>query len=349
MNDRFLRACRREPVDRTPVWIMRQAGRYLPEYRAVRSKADFLTVCRTPELAAEVTLQPLRRFALDAAILFSDIMVPLDAFGIPMTFEPGPKIADPIRSRAQVDRLEARPIAAAVPFVADAVRLLRRELDGRTPLIGFCGAPFTIAAYLVQGEGKEGFSAVKRLMYREPATLEALLEKLTIVMADYLRLQISAGVQAVQIFDSWAGILDEADYRRFALPSVKYLLEAVRDSGVPSIYFLNGAPHLIEIAAGVQPDVLGVCWRQPLDAVAARIPDQIALQGNLDPHVMFASRDVIVERATAIMASVAHRPGHILNLGHGIMPDTPIASVEALIDAAHAFDRPSVGEATWAT
>ncbi len=168
VNDRFLRACRRQPVDRTPLWIMRQAGRYLPEYREVRSRHDFLTVCRTPELAAEVTLQPLRRFKMDAAILFSDIMVPLDAFGIPMTFEPGPKIADPIRTRAQVDRLEARPAADAVPFVADAIRLLRRELDGRTPLIGFCGAPFTIAAYLVQGEGKEGFSAIKRLMYREP-------------------------------------------------------------------------------------------------------------------------------------------------------------------------------------
>jgi len=202
MHDRFLRACRREPVDRTPVWIMRQAGRYLPEYREVRSKADFLTVCRTPELAAEVTLQPLRRFALDAAILFSDIMVPLDAFDIAMTFEPGPKIADPIRTRAQVDRLQARPIADAVPFVADTIRLLRRELDGRTPLIGFCGAPFTIAAYLVQGEGKEGFGAIKRMMYREPATLHALLDKLTAVMADYLRLQILTVVLAG--FGYWA-------------------------------------------------------------------------------------------------------------------------------------------------
>ncbi len=177
MNDRFLRACRRQPVDRTPLWIMRQAGRYLPEYREVRSRHDFLTVCRTPELAAEVTLQPLRRFKMDAAILFSDIMVPLDAFGIPMTFEPGPKIADPIRTRAQVDRLEARPAAEAVPFVADAIRLLRRELDGRTPLIGFCGAPFTIAAYLVQGEGKEGFSAIKRLMYREPGDARSAARK----------------------------------------------------------------------------------------------------------------------------------------------------------------------------
>ena len=235
MTDRFLRACRREPVDRTPLWIMRQAGRYLPEYRELRSRVSFLELCRTPELAAEATLQPLRRFAFDAAIMFSDIMIPLDAFGIPMTFEPGPKIAEPIRSRAQVDRLSARPAAEAVPFVADTIRLLRRELDGRTPLIGFCGAPFTIAAYLVQGEGKEGFAAIKRLMYREPATLEALIEKLSVSMADYLRLQIDAGAQAVQIFDSWCGILDEADYRRFALPGVSHLLQTARAAGVPAI------------------------------------------------------------------------------------------------------------------
>jgi len=340
MHDRFLRACRREPVDRTPLWIMRQAGRYLPEYREVRSKADFLTVCRTPELAAEVTLQPLRRFALDAAILFSDIMVPLDAFGIAMTFEPGPKIADPIRTRPQVDQLSARPIGEAVPFVADTIRLLRRELDGKTPLIGFCGAPFTIAAYLVQGEGKEGFGAVKKLMYRDPATLHALLDKLTAVMADYLRLQIDAGAQAIQIFDSWAGILDEPAYREFALPSVKHLLAAVQERGVPAIYFLNGAPHLIETAAAEGPEVLGVCWRQSLATIAARIPDRIALQGNLDPHVLFADDPVVVfDRATAILASMATRPGHIMNLGHGILPETPIVSVEALIDAVHSFDR----------
>ena len=342
MHDRFLRACRREPVDRTPVWIMRQAGRYLPEYREVRSKADFLTVCRTPELAAEVTLQPLRRFALDAAILFSDIMVPLDAFDIAMTFEPGPKIADPIRTRAQVDRLQARPIADAVPFVADTIRLLRRELDGRTPLIGFCGAPFTIAAYLVQGEGKEGFGAIKRMMYREPATLHALLDKLTAVMADYLRLQIDAGAQAIQIFDSWAGILDEPFYREFALPSVRQLIAAVQERGVPAIYFLNGAPHLIETAVAERPDVLGVCWRQSLASIAARIPDQIALQGNLDPHVLFADPVVVFDHATAILRSMANRPGHIMNLGHGILPETPIVSVEALIDAVHSFDRSPV-------
>jgi uroporphyrinogen decarboxylase len=337
VNDRFLRACRRQPVDRTPLWIMRQAGRYLPEYRELRSKVDFLTACRTPEIAAEITMQPLRRFALDAAILFSDIMIPLDAFDIAMTFEPGPKIAEPIRTRAQVDRLSARPAAEAVPFVADTIRLLRRELDGRAPLIGFCGAPFTIAAYLVQGEGKEGFSAIKRVLYREPAMLEALIEKLCASMADYLRLQIDAGAQAVQIFDSWCGILDDAGYRRFALPAVKYLVDVVKESGVPAIYFVNGAPHLIPSAVTIKPDVLGVCWRQPLDAVAAIAGPRLALQGNLDPHVLFAEPSVIRMRAADVMQRLEGRPGHIMNLGHGILPDTPTESVDALIDAVHAF------------
>ena len=255
-----------------------------------------------------------------------------------MTFSPGPKIAEPLRSRAQVDALEARPAAEAVPFVAEAVRLLRRELDGRTPLIGFCGAPFTLAAYLVQGEGKEGFGAVKRLMFHEPSTLEALLDKLAAAMTDYLRLQIHAGVQAVQIFDSWAGILGGADYARFALPFVTRMVEGVRDAGVPVIYFINGAPHLIEAAGSAGADVLGVCWRTPMDHVAARVGENIALQGNLDPHVLFAEASVIRERATDVLNRVAGRAGHIMNLGHGILPDTPIASVEALIDAVHAFD-----------
>ncbi|OFW38244.1 MAG: uroporphyrinogen decarboxylase [Acidobacteria bacterium RIFCSPLOWO2_12_FULL_67_14b] len=332
MNDRFLRACRRQPVDRTPIWIMRQAGRYLPEYRELRSRVEFLDLCRTPELAAEVTLQPLRRFPLDAAILFSDILLPLDAFGISMTFTPGPRIAEPIRSRAQVDALQARPAGEAVPFVADAVRLLRRELNGRTPLIGFCGAPFTLAAYLVQGEGKEGFGAVKRMMFHEPATLEVLLDKLAAAMVDYLRLQIQGGVQAVQIFDSWAGILGATDYARFALPYVRAIVNGVRESGVPVIYFVNGAPHLIEAAASAGADVLGVCWRMPIDHVAARVGPGVALQGNLDPHALFADAAVVRERATDVLRRMAGRPGHIMNLGHGILPETPIASVEVLIE-----------------
>ena len=346
MNDRFLRACRREPVDRTPIWIMRQAGRYLPEYRELRSRVDFLDLCRTPDLAAEVTLQPLRRFPLDAAILFSDILLPLDAFGIRMTFSPGPKIAEPIRSRSQVDALHAQPAAQVVPFVADAVRLLRRELAGKVPLIGFCGAPFTLAAYLVQGEGKEGFGAVKRMLFAEPATLEALLEKLAVAMVDYLRLQVHAGVQAVQIFDSWAGILGDADYRRFALPYVIQMVDGVKDLGVPIIYFVNGAPHLIEAAAASGANVLGVCWRTPLDEVARRVGPEMALQGNLDPHVLFAEPATIRARAAEVLRRMGGRPGHIMNLGHGILPETPIASVEALIDAVHGFTETEASCAT---
>lgn len=344
MNDRFLRACRREPVDRTPLWIMRQAGRYLPEYRELRQRFDFLTVCRTPELAVEVSLQPLRRFPLDAAIVFSDILLPLDAFGIPMTFFPGPKIANPIRTRAQVEALSARPAAEAVPFVGEAVRLLRRELDGQTPVIGFAGAPFTLAAYLVQGEGKEGFGAVKALLFREPETLELLLAKLTRAMIDYLRLQIQSGAQAVQVFDSWAGILGPAEYRRFALPFVQAIVEGVRDLGAPVIYFVNASSHLLEDAAKAGADVLGVCWRTPLDVVSSRVGAHTALQGNLDPHTLFADRAAVKQRAHEVLATMAGRPGHIMNLGHGILPETPIASVDALVEAVHESSSPIAPE-----
>jgi len=337
MPDRFLRACKREPVDRTPLWIMRQAGRYLPEYRELRSRVDFLTVCRTPEIAVEVSLQPLRRFPLDAAIVFSDILVPLEALGVRMTFSPGPTLAEPIRTRAQVSALRLRPADEVVPYVGEAVRLLRRELDGRTPVIGFCGAPFTLAAYLVEGRGKEGFSAVNVLRYREPGTLEVLLEKLAAAMTDYLALQIRSGAQAVQIFDSWAGILSADDYRRLALPYVRAIVDGVRPLGVPVIYFVNAAPHLIELASTAGADVLGICWRTPLDEAARRVGPAIALQGNLDPHVLFADPAVVQAAATTVLDRVAGRAGHVMNLGHGILPDTPIAGLEALIAAVHEY------------
>jgi uroporphyrinogen decarboxylase len=336
MTDRFLRACRCEPVDRTPLWIMRQAGRYLPEYRALREKVAFLTLCRTPELAVEASLQPLRRFPLDAAIVFSDILLPLEALGCRMAFNPGPKLADPIRTRAQVDALVRRPADEAVPFVADAVRLLRRELDGRTPVIGFAGAPFTLAAYLVQGEGREGFGAVKRMLYREPGTLERLLETLAALMADYLRMQIHAGAQAVQIFDSWAGLLGTVEFEPFALRWVRAIVDDIRGLGAPIIYFVNDGPHLVEAAASSGADVLGLCWRTPLDVAAARVGPRVALQGNLDPHALFAPPDDVVRLAGDVLARMAGRPGHIMNLGHGILPDTPIAGVEALVHAVHA-------------
>lgn len=337
MNDRFLRACRREPVDRTPLWIMRQAGRYLPEYRALRERVDFLTLCKTPDLAVEATLQPLRRFDLDAAILFSDILLPLEALGCRMTFSPGPKLEEPTRTRAQVDALTPRPAAEALPYVAEAVRLLRRELDGRTPLIGFCGAPFTLAAYLVQGEGKEGFGAVKAMLFREPDTLETLLEKLAVSMTDSLRMQIEAGAQAVQIFDSWAGILGGEEYDRFARPFVQSMVRGIRDLGVPVIYFLNAGPQLIETAATTGADVLGVCWRTPIDEVARRVGPALALQGNLDPFALFGEPASVKDQAAGVLRRMAGRLGHIMNLGHGILPSTPIASVEALVEAVRDF------------
>jgi uroporphyrinogen decarboxylase len=331
MNDRFLRACRREPVDRTPLWIMRQAGRYLPEYRALRERVSFLDLCRTPELAVEASLMPIRRFDLDAAILFSDIFVPVAAMGVPVTFEPGPTFARPIRTRDDVRALQVPKMAKAVPFVGEAVAMLARELAGQKPLIGFCGAPFTLAAYLVEGRSGEGFDQIQSLMFREPATLRELLDKLADAMADYLKLQIDSGAQAVQLFDTWAGLLSPDEYRVFALPAVRRILERLGEPRVPVIYFALAAPHLVELAASSGADVLSVCWRVPLDEARRRTGGRVALQGNLHPHALLAGPEVTRARALEVLASAGDQPGHILNLGHGILPTTPIESVEALI------------------
>ena len=333
MNDRFLRACRQQPVDRTPVWIMRQAGRYLPEYRALRERVDFLTLCRTPELAVEASLQPLRRFPLDAAIVFSDIMIPLTAMGCRLTFDPGPRLAEPIRTRAQVEALDARPMAEAVPFVGEAVALLARELDGRVPVIGFAGAPFTLAAYLIEGAGSDGFSAARAMLYREPDTFRALLDRLAVAMADYLALQIRSGAAAVQLFDTWAGVLSAEEYRAFALPAVQRLLAALEPGAVPVIYFAAGGGHFLEDAAATGADVLGVCWRTPLDQARRRTRGRVALQGNLDPCVLLASPETVRERTRAVLAAGrAGGGGHILNLGHGILPSTPLESVRVMLE-----------------
>jgi uroporphyrinogen decarboxylase len=347
MTDRFLRACRREPVDRTPLWIMRQAGRYLPEYRELRQRVDFLTLCRTPELAAEASLQPLRRFPLDAAIVFSDILLPLESLGVEMTFNPGPRIARPARPRADVNALAARSAEEAGSCVGETIRLLNRELAGRTPVIGFCGAPFTLAAYLVQGEGKEGFGALKTLLYRDGATVDALLELLASAMTRYLRMQVAAGAAAVQIFDSWVGLLGADQYERFAGRHVRAMVEGLAGLGVPVIYFVNGAPHLLEAAASTGADVLGLCWRTPLDEAAARVGPGVALQGNLDPHALFAPPAEVARLARGVLDRMAGRAGHVMNLGHGILPETPIESVEALVSAVHDAGRaaPALAEA----
>ena len=339
MNDRFLRACRRQPVDRPPLWIMRQAGRYLPEYRELRQRVDFLTLCRTPELAAEASLQPLRRFPLDAAIVFSDILVPIEPMGVPLTFDPGPKLERPLRTAADVDALRVVPAAESVPHVGQAIAILRRELDGRAPVLGFCGAPFTLAAYLIEGRGKEGFGAIKQMAFAEPALLERLLGTLADAMADYLSFQIRSGAQAVQIFDSWAGILSPADYRRFALPAVQRLIRGVARDGAPLVYFAPAANHLLEDMAASGADVIGVCWRTPLAEARRRLGERLAVQGNLDPHALFAPPEVVRERALAVLDEAGGGPGHVMNLGHGILPETPIASVEALVEAVASRER----------
>ena len=337
MNDRFLRACRLQPVDRTPLWIMRQAGRYLPEYRELRSRVDFLTLCRTPELAVEASLQPLRRFALDAAIVFSDILIPLEALGCELAFDPRPRIVRPLRTAADIDALRPRPIGEVTPFVGEAVALLRRELAGKAPVIGFCGAPFTLAAYLAEGEGKEGFAQVRTLLHRDPGALSRLLDKLSGLMTDYLNLQIAAGAQAVQIFDSWAGLLSPADFRAVALPAVRRLIQGLSREGVPVIYFAPAAGHLLEDAAASGADVIGVCWRTPISQARARLGGRVALQGNLDPAALLAAPETVRARARAVLEDAGDRPGHIMNLGHGILPETPIASVEALVEAVAGF------------
>jgi uroporphyrinogen decarboxylase len=339
VNDRFLRACRRQPVDRAPLWIMRQAGRYLPEYRELRARVDFLTLCRTPELAVEASLQPLRRFDLDAAIIFSDILTPLEALGCELSFDPSPRIARPLRTAADVEALVPRPVAEVVPYVGEAVALLRRELAGRVPVIGFCGAPFTLAAYLTEGRGHEGFPAVRALRASAPAVLTSLLEKLSALMADHLNMQIAAGAQVVQIFDSWAGILSPADYAAFALPAVRRVIHGLRRDGVPVIYFAPNADHLLELSSTCGADVIGVCWRTPLDAARRRTGGNVALQGNLDPAALFAPPDRVRERALAVLDAAGDEPGHIMNLGHGILPETPIESVEALVAAVAERER----------
>ncbi len=336
MNDRFLRACRREPIDRTPIWLMRQAGRYLPEYRALRDKHDMLTMCRTPELAVEVTLQPLKRFDLDAAILFSDIMIPLTPMGIDFAIREsvGPIVANPVRDQRAADALRVIEPASDVPFVIEAVRALRRELDGKTQLIGFAGAPFTLASYIVEGKPSRDLLLTKKLMRCDPAAWHTLMDKLAQTIAAYLRAQIDAGAQAVQLFDSWIGALSPRDYREFVLPHSKKIFDALVLSGVPRIHFGTGTATLLELMKEAGGNVIGIDWRVPLDQAWQRLGD-VTLQGNLDPAVMLTSPDVIECEAREILSQANGRRGHIFNLGHGVLPSTPIENVERLVEVVH--------------
>lgn len=319
------------PGASTPVWLMRQAGRYLPEYRAFKERYSFWEMVRTPEIAAEVTLQPLQRFPLDAAILFSDIMTPLPAMGVSIDFAPGPVIAAPVRTAAEVARLRMPEPGEIAPFVTEAVGMIRRATTA--PLIGFAGAPLTLAAYLVQGGGGGDYATFRAWLRAEPDTAQALLNALTEVTIRYLRLQIDAGVQVVQVFDSWAGVLDRATYARFGEPLLRTLFSAVAD--VPRIYLAVGAAHLYPLIAGLPVEAVSVDWRLPLDTVRGALPG-LVLQGNLDPAVMLAPGEVVEAAAGEVLRAGAGG-AHVFNLGHGLLPSTPPDNVARLVDAVHAF------------
>lgn len=340
--ERFLRACLRLPVDRTPVWIMRQAGRYLPEYRDVRRRASFLDLCHDPDLACEVTLQPLRRFDLDAAILFSDIMVPVEAMGVGIEFKPGPVIAAPIRTAADVARLRTPDPADDLRFVGAAIRQVRAALadlaTGRgaphpVPLIGFAGAPFTLACYLVDGAGSKTFPATRALMQGQSAVFSDLMARLVDTVALFLQAQIEAGAQAVQIFDSWVGLLGPSDFREFVVPHLERLMERVRGRGVPVIYFAFGGATLLPLVRELRPDVAGIDWRTPLDDARKALGPDIAVQGNLDPAVLLGPHARIRRDVERVLGEAGPGPGHVFNLGHGIWKETPVEAVEALVRA----------------
>ncbi|MFQ6059307.1 MAG: uroporphyrinogen decarboxylase [Anaerolineae bacterium] len=334
---RFLRACRREPVDCTPVWFMRQAGRYMPEYRRIREKHDLLTICKTPELAVQVTLQPIERLGVDAAIIFADILLPLEGMGIDLEFTPGegPVIHNPVRDTAAVAALRVPKLGENAPFTLEAIRLARQELDGKVPLIGFSGAPFTLASYIIEGGSSKHYLLTKGMMYQAPTTWHTLMGKLTRVIAGYLRAQIRAGAQAVQLFDSWVGCLSPADYREYVLPYSRQVMEELKGEGVPIIHFGTGTSALLEWMKEAGGDVIGLDWRVDLDVAWSCLGDDVAVQGNLDPAVLLGPLPEIERRAEDILRRAGNRPGHIFNLGHGILPQTPVEHVGALVEFVH--------------
>jgi uroporphyrinogen decarboxylase len=329
----LLKAIRREAVPRRPLWIMRQAGRYLPEYREFRAKHSFKELAGEAELAAEVTLMPLRRYPLDAAIVFADIMSPMPSLGIEFDFDPGPVVANPIRDAGAIERLRRPEAQEIAPEVIEALKLTRAALPKSTALLGFCGAPWTLAAYLVEGKGAKDFPTLRAFAAAEPKLLDALLARLTSLMGEYLKQQAAAGADAVQIFDSWAGLLSRASWEKLIRPHLQKLLEIVGEAGIPRILFLQNAPHLMDAYASLPAEVLGVDWRVDLPELKRRYPER-AVQGNLEPAILTAGPEATTAAAKELLAATPAR-GHIVNLGHGILPQTPLTSVAALVDAVH--------------
>ena len=346
-NDRFLRALLREPVDATPVWIMRQAGRYLPEYRATRAKAgSFMSLCQNPELACEVTLQPLERFPLDAAILFSDILTIPDAMGLGLSFAEGegPQFAHPVRTAADVAKIGVPDPEGELKYVMDAVRTIRRELNGRVPLIGFSGSPWTLATYMVEGRGSKEFANVKGMMYSEPALMHQLLEKVADSVTSYLNAQIAAGAQAVQIFDTWGGALTPRDYQEFSLRYMARIVEGLtRESEgrrVPVILFTKGGGGWLNEMADAGADALGLDWTVNIGEVRAQVGDRVALQGNMDPCLLYSNPERVRQEVATILESFGNGSGHVFNLGHGVHPKIDPENVAALVDAVHELSAP---------
>jgi uroporphyrinogen decarboxylase len=331
-NSLFLRACRREPVERTPIWLMRQAGRYLPEYREIRAKTTFLELCKNPDLCAEVMLTSVERLGVDAAIIFSDLLPILEPMGFRLEFAAGegPVIHNPVREAADVDRALELDSLDSLDFVFETVRKTRAGLPSHLPVIGFAGAPFTLASYAIEGGGSRNYAHTKALMYRDPGAWDALAGRLARAVARYLNAQIAAGAQAVQLFDSWVGCLGVDDYRRFVAPYSRAVISAL-SPGAPVIHFAAGNPALLSAVAEAGGDVIGVDWRIPLDEAWRIVGDDRAVQGNLDPVVLLGAEAEVRRRASSLLRSVAGRPGHIFNLGHGVLPQTPVENVLALI------------------
>lgn len=336
-TDLFLRACRCEPVPRAPVWMMRQAGRYLPQYREIRKKHPFLEVAKTPELAAEVSLQPFRQLGVDAVIVFSDILIASEAMGLPLELnDGGPVLPEPIRTEAQVARLRDFDPEVETRFVCDAIRLLRRELGPDIPVIGFAAAPWTLACYMVDGRGREGFPATKTMMFSEPQLFRRLLAQIASATAKYLRAQIAAGATAVQLFDTWAGELSAEDYATFELPATQQLISQIHAGATPVILYTKASGHFISQAARAGADVLSVDWRADLGELRRTLGPTIALQGNVDPCVLLGPQNII-EAAVINAISQTDGRGHIVNLGHGILPNTPVENAQKFIRAAQKY------------
>lgn len=342
MNDTFLKACKGEEVSHTPIWIMRQAGRYLPEYRAIRGKSDFLTMCKTPELAAEVTMQPIDILNVDAAILFSDILIPCEAMGQGLKFEEkrGP-ILETVRDKETVDKLFVPDPEETMGFVMDTIRLLRKELSDRVPLIGFAGAPFTTATYMIEGGTSKNFLNTKMMIYKDPALYKSFMDKVTSTITEYLKAQIAAGAQAVQIFDTWGGIFGPADFREHALSYVQTIIKDLKEwmSGrgetVPVIYFVGSTAGLLEDISTSGADVYGVDWRIDLDSAIKRLGGDVVVQGNLDPLSLFLPKEEIEKRVKDVLSKGSSCRGHIFNLGHGVVPETSPENVIALVEMVH--------------